>query len=234
MSSEFRLSVSIIIPAFNCESYIAEAMESALHQSRPAMELIVVDDGSSDGTAEIAGRFGAPVRCLPQAHAGAGAARNRGVAVAKGTLIAFLDADDRWPLYKLERQIEALRPELDIIFGGVRQLRSGAEWEQGIADTSVASGELLTGLVPGTMLIRRQAFNRVGHFRTEWKVGEFIDWYARAIDLGLRSLCLPDLLLWRRIHTTNTGLLQSAARSDYAKVLKAALDRRRARVAHDG
>ncbi len=222
------LSVSVIIPAYNCEEYLGEAIESALHQTYPPLEVIVVDDGSTDRTCEVGQAFPPPVHCISQPHMGAGSARNRGAAMARGALLAFLDADDRWPLYKLSRQVEALRPDLDVVFGYVQQLHAGPEWAAGTADAAAAASPLVTGVLPGTMLVRREAFFRVGEFKSEWKLGEFIDWYARATELELRSLCLPDLLLWRRIHTTNTGVLQRHSRTDYAKVLKAALDRRRA------
>jgi hypothetical protein len=145
--------------------------------------------------------------------------------------LAFLDADDRWPLYKLSRQLEALQqqPDLDMVFGCVQQLHAGTEWEEAMVKPEGDTSRLMRGFVPGTMLVRREAFFRVGELKTEWKVGEFIDWHARATDMGLRSVCLPDLLLWRRIHTTNQGIVQRASVSDYAKVIKASLDRRRAR-----
>lgn len=221
-------TVSVIIPAYNCQRYVGEAIESVLAQTYRPLEVIVVDDHSTDQTAEIARRF-AQVQCVSQAHAGAGAARNLGAALARGALLAFLDADDRWTLYKLSRQVEALgeRPDLDMVFGCVRQLHAGSEWEEGIAKSDGPDLQLMPGFIAGTMLIRRETFHRVGEFKTEFKVGEFIDWYGRARDLGLRSMCLPDLLLWRRIHQTNQGIVERASVSDYAKVMKACLDRRR-------
>jgi hypothetical protein len=83
-------------------------------------------------------------------------------------------------------------------------------------------------MVPGTLLVKRPAFDRVGLFKTDLKVGEFIDWYARAMELGLRSKMLPELLLWRRLHRTNQGVRERQSVTDYARVLKASLDRRRA------
>jgi glycosyltransferase involved in cell wall biosynthesis len=230
MTSLADPTVSVVIPAYNCERYIVEAIESALDQSYAPLEVIVLDDHSTDQTLAIAHGF-RNVRCVSQKHAGAGAARNRGAALARGALLAFLDADDRWPLHKLERQVEAFRnkPGLDMVFGYARQLHAGPEWEQGIANPDTDRSQWMPGLIAGTLLIWREAFERVGEFRTEWKVGEFIDWYGRATDMGLRSICLPDLLLWRRIHTTNQGIVQRASVSDYAKVLKACLDRRRTR-----
>jgi len=127
--------------------------------------------------------------------------------------------------------VEALcqQPDLDMVFGCVQQLHAGKEWEEAIAKPDDNRSALMSGYVAGTMLIWREAFIRVGEFKTEWKVGEFIDWYGRATDLGLRSKCLPDLLLWRRIHTTNQGIVERASVSDYAMVIKVCLDRRRVR-----
>ncbi len=236
MSSRADPSVSVIIPVYNGERYLAEAVESALGQSHAPAEVIVVDDGSTDASAEAARRFSEHVRYEWQAHAGIGAARNRGTELARGELLAFLDADDRWPTGKLARQLEVLRldPDLGMVFGHVRQLHDGPEWEMGIAQQSSSPSELVPGYLPGTLLIRRETFTRVGRFRTDCKVGEFIDWYARAQELRLRSMCLPDLMLWRRIHRANQGILQRASVNDYAKIMKASLDRRRAAGNHEG
>jgi hypothetical protein len=86
---------------------------------------------------------------------------------------------------------------------------------------------MVPGMVPGTMLIKRDAFFRVGLFKGNLKVGEFIDWYARAVELKVRSLILPELFLWRRIHDSNQGVRERQSVSDYARVLKAKLDRAR-------
>jgi hypothetical protein len=85
--------------------------------------------------------------------------------------------------------------------------------------------------VLGAMLIKRESFVRVGPFAADWRVGEFIDWYLRAVDLGLRSLMLDDIVLSRRIHAGNMGIRERGSRQDYARILKAAMDRRRAVVA---
>ena len=102
------LSISVVIPAYNAEGCVVRAVESVLAQSRPAMEVIVVDDGSRDATAAVAERFGPAVRVLRQANGGPAAARNHGVREAGGEWIAFLDADDAWLPQKLERQAEKL------------------------------------------------------------------------------------------------------------------------------
>jgi glycosyltransferase involved in cell wall biosynthesis len=222
--------VSVIIPVYNCETYLAEAIDSVLAQTYAPVEIIVVDDGSTDGSAQVAARYAPRVRCLHQENSGIGAARNRGIEQASGNLLTFLDADDLWSPDKLARQVVALDldPKLDMIFGLARQFRS-PDLEAEVATAATATETVMVGYVPGTMLIRRESFARVGLFATGWRVGEFVDWYARAMDLGLKSHMLQEVVLNRRLHDTNIGIVAPNARADYLRVLKASLDRRRER-----
>ena len=225
--------VSVIIPVYNYDRYLAEAIESVLTQTHRRLEVIVVDDGSTDRSGEIARSFAdRGVRYCHQLQAGIGPARNKGVGLAQGEFLAFLDADDRWPVEKIERQLEAFEsdPALEMIFGQAVQLQNGPEWEAGVKDKKLPAAGMVPGMVPGTMLIKRSAFLRVGEFQGDWKVGEFIDWYARAVELQIRSLVMPDLFLWRRIHDSNQGVRERQSVSDYARVLKAKLDRTRAEM----
>ena len=222
--------VSVIIPVFNYERYLAEAIESVLSQTYQHLEVIVVDDGSTDQSGEVARGFAdRGIRYCHQVHAGIGPARNRGVELAQGDFLAFLDADDRWPEEKLERQLQAFESDstLEMCFGQAVQLQNGPGWEAGVKDPKPPVAGMVPGMVPGTMLIKREAFLRVGKFPGGLKVGEFIDWYARAVELQIRSLVLPDLLLWRRIHDSNQGVRERQSVTDYARVLKAKLDRKR-------
>jgi len=223
--------VSVIIPVYNYDRYLAEAIESVLDQTYQHLEVIVVDDGSADQSAEVAKSFAARgLRYCHQVHAGIGAARNKGVELAHGDYIAFLDADDRWPIEKLELQLRAFEsdPAVEMVFGQALQLQNGSAWEAGVRDNRLPVSGMVPGMVPGTMLVKRAALFRVGKFKDDLKVGEFIDWYARAVELQVRSLVLPDLLLWRRIHDSNQGVRERQSVTDYARVLKASLDRRRA------
>ena len=224
--------ISVIIPVYNYDRYLAEAVESVLSQTYQHLEVIVVDDGSTDRSGEVAKSFaGRGVRYCQQVHSGIGPTRNKGVELAQGVFIAFLDADDRWPVQKIERQLRAFEsdPALEMVFGQALQLQNGPEWEAGVKnDERHDVAGKVPGMVPGTMLIKRDAFLRVGKFLGDWKVGEFIDWYSRAVELKLRSLVLPELLLWRRIHDSNQGVRERQSVSDYARVLKAKLDRKRA------
>ena len=223
--------VRVIIPVFNYDRFLAEAIECVLSQTYRNLEVIVVDDGSTDRTSEVAKSFAdRGVRYCYQENAGIGPARNTGVELAQGEVFAFLDADDRWPEAKIERQLRAFEndPVLEMVFGQAAQLHHGPEWEAGVKDNKLPAAGLVPGIIPGTMIVKRDAFFRVGNFPGGLKVGEFIDWYGRAVQLQIRSVTLPDLFLFRRIHDSNQGIRERQSISDYARVLKASLDRRRA------
>ena len=118
--------ISVIIPVYNAEHYLAEALDSVLAQEIEPLEILVVDDGSTDGSATIARRYADRVRFYQQANRGAAFARNRGIELSKGSLLAFLDADDLWMPSKLNVQVNALedQPELDMVLGTVMQFIS--------------------------------------------------------------------------------------------------------------
>lgn len=222
-------SVSVIIPAFDAARFIGEAVSSALSQTRPPAEVIVVDDGSSDATADLVERLPG-VRCVRQLNAGAAAARNRGVAAARGDFLAFLDADDCWTPDKLACQLAAVEaePGLELVLAHCVQVRQ-ERW----AETVAAPGRPdarhpVPGYVAGTCLVGRDAFARVGGFDASLRAGEFIDWFLRARAAGLAVSMLPQALLWRRLHDANFGIVARAAYADYARALKRELDRRRA------
>jgi glycosyltransferase involved in cell wall biosynthesis len=227
-------SVSVVIPVFDAARYLAEAIESVRAQSRPAEEIVVVDDGSTDDSAAVAARFAPAVRVVARVHAGIGAARNAGVAAARGTHLAFLDADDLWVPEKLARQLEVLaaEPELDLVFAHAQNFLS-PDLEPAAAARLHCPAEPMPGIVPGTMLVARATLARVGPFDTAVTVGEFVDWYARARESGCRERVLPETLLLRRVHGGNTGVRARDSRQDYVRVLKAALDRRRERGSSD-
>ena len=188
----------------------------------------MIDDGSTDGSAKVVERFSPKVQYHWQSNAGAGAARNRGVAVARGNFLAFLDADDLWAEDKLARQCFAFAsdPTLDVVFGHIQQFYSPELGEEITRQIKIPV-ETMRGIHPGAMLIKREAFLRVGFFKTDLQLAEFVDWYARATELGLRSFMLPEVVMKRRIHQTNQGTRYREARGDYLRVLKASLDRRR-------
>jgi glycosyltransferase involved in cell wall biosynthesis len=221
--------VSVIVPVRDGERYLPEALESIVEQTLAPAEVIVVDDGSTDGTSGVAARFGPPVRCLRVAPAGVAAAVNRGVGAARGSLIALLDADDIWTRGKLGLQVAALERDraLDVVFGHVEHFVSPELAEAQRASIRVPP-EPLAGYSRGTMLARREAMERVGPFDSRWRVGEFVDWWARAVEAGLCAEMLPEVVMRRRLHGGNMGVRKRDDRADFARVVREALDRRRA------
>jgi glycosyltransferase involved in cell wall biosynthesis len=229
--SEARPLISVMIPAYEAEDYLAEAIQSVLEQDHEPVEIIVVDDGSTDGTGDVAARF-PEVRYLRQDNAGNGAARNTAVAQATGELFAFLDADDRLVPTALSTLYRAFLddPALDVAYAHVREFVSPDI--DGDARAQLRPPvERIAGYLPTNMLMRREAFLAVGPFVTNLKVGTTVDWSARAAERSFRSVLLDDVLFERRLHATNNGIRERAHRSDYVRVVKAALDRRRAQEA---
>lgn len=220
--------LSVVIPVFNGEKYLAEAIESVRAQTYSPIEIIVVDDGSSDRSGDIARGFGGAVRCEFIPHVGAGGARNRGLDVAQGCFYSFVDADDLWVKEKAARQLDYLahHSEIDMVFGQVRQFSSPELTDEEKARLQ-GDGTILPGYSVGAMTIRRESFARAGRFESQWRMGEFIEWYLRAMDRGLKSHTLDGIVLHRRLHTSNMGITEKSSRSDYVRIAKAALDRRR-------
>jgi glycosyltransferase involved in cell wall biosynthesis len=225
-----RPLISVMIGAYNAAPYLGEAIESVLSQTYRRFELIVVDDGSTDETPEIVRRFGDTVIYEHQQNAGNGAARNRAAQLASGSLLAFLDADDRFALEKLDRQHTALvtQPAADMVFGHVREFVSPELTTQERRAVRAPAPKPMPWTAPNLMLIRRESFLQVGPFSETLRVGVTVDWYARAIECGLSGIMLPDVVLERRLHLANNGIRERDARNQYLQVLKSSLDRRRA------
>ena len=224
--------VSVIIPVFNGERYLGEAIESALAQSYRHVEIIIVNDGSTDSSEQIALSFGAAVRCHNQDRGGTGAARNAGIALSAGELLAFLDADDLWLPRKLELQVAAMaaEPEMELVSGHVQQFHSPDL--DANAETPPASDDWMPGVLPSAVLVTRSGFLRVGYFGTQWQLTEWPDWWMRAMEVGLRTRILPDRIARRRLHQNNKGRTPGS-HQERLHALKASLDRRRARSSPD-
>jgi len=221
--------ISVIVPVFDDAAYVGQAIESVLGQTLRPLEILVVDDGSTDGSAEVAEACGAEVRVVRRPHAGAGAARNHGVAISRGSRLAFLDADDLWLPEKLELQEAALAadPVLEMVFAHLEHFHS-PDLSPELAQKFPCPPRSMPCTTAVAMLVRREAFLRVGGFDESGGLGEVIDWYARARALALPETTLPESLVRRRIHSANTGVRRAADKTQYARIAKAALDRRRA------
>jgi len=228
------LRVSLLIPCYNGAAYLAEALSSALEQDRAPDEVIVIDDGSTDDGGSIAAGFGPRVRCARQDHLGISAARNHGIALSTGDVIAFLDADDLWPAGSLSVRLSLLedRPELDCASGLIKQFMS-PELPDAIRRTLVCPEDVSRARAAGVTLARRRVFDRIGRFDTSFRIGETLDWIARADAAGVTNEVAEQVVLLRRVHTANTTWRLRDEKAEYLRVLKASLDRRRAKAPAD-
>lgn len=222
-------TVSVVIAVRDGARYLGEAIRSVLDQTLPALEVLVVDDGSHDDSADVARAFGPPVRVITQAPAGIGAARNRGLAEARADTVAFQDADDLWFPDKLAMQTSALAqdPTLDLVSGHVRQFISPDVPKEEKARFVCPPGPQ-PGWTACATLATRRAIEIIGPFSETLRAGEFIDWFMRGREAGLRALMLPGVVLARRIHLANHGVRERQSYADYLTVVRDAFRRRRA------
>jgi glycosyltransferase involved in cell wall biosynthesis len=197
--------ISLIIPAYNAGRYLREAIDSALNQTVQPRQIIVVDDGSTDDTLQIARGYGDALTVIAQAHGDVSVARNRGLAEANGALIAFLDADDRLAPRKLERQVEALskNPEAMICL-----CRACDFWSPEMPDAARRSASCAPQFRPGqpqTWLVRREVFERVGTFNPSptFTFSEGSELYSRIENAGIAVVRIDDVLVERRLHSSN-------------------------------
>jgi glycosyltransferase involved in cell wall biosynthesis len=220
--------ITAAIPVRDGEVYLAEAIESILAQSRPCDQIVVVDNGSSDRSAEIARGFAPAVELVEELRPGIGAARNAALRAARGDLVAFLDADDLWEPEKTALQLAAFdsNPELQLVFGHVRQFVS-PELAGVDAEVLRAPAAPQPGLYMGAMLARRAAIEAIGPWSEDVRISDGLAFLLRAKELGLEQAMLPQTVTLRRLHGDNHSLHNRDQRAEFARHLKRSLDRRR-------
>jgi glycosyltransferase involved in cell wall biosynthesis len=204
--------VTCIVPARNAARYLEAALDSVLAQTYRPIEILLIDDGSEDETASIAGSYEA-VTVVSQAPAGPAAARNLGVHLAHGELVAFLDADDLWHADKLAHQVEVLcaHPDLEYCLTHIQNLWEPHLREEADLFQDHPRGQRLPGYSSGTLLARRMVFATVGQFNPALRYTDLVDWFLRADDLGVPMHMLPDVLTYRRIHGSNLHRVEETA-----------------------
>ncbi|HKN87809.1 MAG TPA: glycosyltransferase [Nitrospiraceae bacterium] len=203
--------VSVIVPVFNAERFLAKTIESVLSQTYADIELIVVDDGSTDGSARILADYQDHICVIRQANAGQSAARNTGARIAKGRYLAFLDSDDIWYPEKLSREVKVFdeRPHAVLVHSEVDWMdEGGAVYRRGMTQQQRARDRSrlthITGLdvsfiLPSAMVVRRESFEEVGGFDTALHSGEDLDLPIRLRMLG-EIVLVADSGLCYRIH----------------------------------
>jgi glycosyltransferase involved in cell wall biosynthesis len=220
--------VSAIIPVYNGAAFLAEAIESILRQAYEPLEIIVVDDGSTDDSAKVAGGF-RNIRYVFQENSGPPAARNRGLKMAKGDVIAFLDADDLWPETKLARQLARLvnEPSIEIIVGRKRIIQSSDVIDGRPKHES--SSEPVISLDVGAALFRKSVFEKVGLFDETLRYQDDWDWFMRARELRVSMAMNQEVVLFYRRHEHNLTNRRELNDHYMMRMFKQSLDRRRQR-----
>jgi glycosyltransferase involved in cell wall biosynthesis len=211
--------VSVVIPTFNYRQFVTEAVDSALGQTYPNCEIIVVDDGSTDGSAEALTRYKDRIRYIYQKNQGLSAARNTGIVAARGRWIALLDSDDLWHPQKLEMQMRYLfrHPEVGLL-GAQPALDISHGWpalnpqrcQSGIPVT-LEQLVIRSRFGPSSVVIRKQCFERVGLFDPELRSCEDRDMWIR-IAAHFPVVKLPERLWWYRVHSAS--MHKAAARME--------------------
>jgi Glycosyl transferase family 2 len=220
--------ISVIVPVYNGAHFIAQAIDSILAQNYPCLEIIVVDDGSSDDIEAAITKLPVDVRFFRQDNAGPAAARNRGIRDASGDYIAFLDVDDLWPADNLRALGASLaaRPELVVAHGYAQMLT--LDPASGVFERQGNPAESFPYYI-GAGLYRREAFERIGLFDHSMRFGEDTDWYNRLRESGLPAERLPQVTLCVRRHGANmtAGLSNQEHCATALMAFKKAIDRKR-------
>ncbi|MHC4268334.1 MAG: glycosyltransferase family 2 protein [Planctomycetota bacterium] len=217
--------ISVIIPAYNTGRYLGEALISVFEQDYKPIEVIVVDDGSTDNTAVVARSFKNVIYAY-QLNRGPSVARNTGLAMANGDVIAFLDADDFWPQGKLNIQVARLLsdPKIEIVLGRIqcRGLFTARERKvrfEGPDNTMI-------NICLGSGIFKKSVFEKVGYFDETLRYYEDHDWFLRAREHGISIVILRQITLYNRLHADSMSRHRITDDS-FIKVIKKSLDRRR-------
>jgi glycosyltransferase involved in cell wall biosynthesis len=224
-----RPTVSVIITFWNRADYLPEAVASVLAQSLPTgatSEVVMVDDGSDDDTPAVAQRCAPSARIVRHEHQGASAAAYRGVHEARGEHLAFCDSDDIWLPGKLTAQLAAVRDGADLVFVHAEEFLSPELDAELVRTRPLRSA--MPGYIPSCVLARREVFERIGDFDTGLENGAWMDWYTRVRRAGLGEVVLDDVLVRRRIHTTNNWAANEQAGAGYLRALRSWVHEQRA------
>lgn len=219
---------SVVIPAYNAQATIAEALSSILNQTYMAKSIIVVDDGSDDATAEIARSMCESITVIQQKNLGCGAATNVGLAQVKTEFIAFLDADDVWHKLKAEIQLEYLSEHEEVSMVCTQVQTFSGMFEHATVEELQNPSVDLWGRT--TMMMRTQAARQIGEVIDPiGGRGDMVDWMARGKELGQKYHMHPSVLAYRRIRPGSLSYGRDGDKDrGYLQVVKLALERKRA------
>jgi len=225
--SDSKVLISIIIPVYNGARFIPDTLKNILEQTKPPLEIIVIDDGSVDGTGDIVKSTYPDIRYRFQDNQGPAAARNAGLKIARGNAIAFQDIDDLWPENKLELQATYLiqNPMVNIVLGQtqiyIQKTNSTGEHNYDKYKNPWPS------LSFGSALIRKSVFETVGVLDETLKFAEDVDWFLKAKEFGVNIQFLDETVLFYNRHGDNMTKEIISDKKHFITALKHSLNRRR-------
>lgn len=228
------MKISAILTVYNGQRYLEAAIQSVLKQDRQPDEILIIDDGSTDTSMEIASRFGDRLRIVRhKENKGLAEARNSGVSEARGDVIAFLDCDDCWHPAKTSCQEAVLLEDESVVavYSHARNFVSD-ELDAATKERLRCSTKPLPHWIPPGGLIRRSVFEKVGPFLTKFDIAPCMEWTLRLKETGLPLRLLSEVHYKRRIHGNNYNFKNKDSQSKRLHIIKAALDRRRAEAAN--
>lgn len=237
--SHSDMRVSVVIPAYNAARFLPEAVESVRKQTPLVHEVIIVDDGSTDDTEQVVARQGQDIKYVRQQNAGPSAARNLGIAIASGSLVAFLDADDVWTEDKMHEQLAVFQanPDVGLVASDMAETDTGGEI---IRPSVLAAHGLLSffqalngapvpqavrrlaekNFIPtGTVIAKKNLLVELGGFQPDIRYGEDLDLWAR-IAARAPIACLPRVHMLRRQHGANATQATAPMLRDLVKVMQ--------------
>jgi len=205
--------VSVIIPYYKGEKYITETLESLFKQNYPNLEVIVVNDESPEETLSVLRAYGDKIKIITQKNQGQAAARNTGIKLAKGSVIAFTDQDDIWVENSLKNMIPFItgnneeKKEYDVVRGMTHVFRINENGETVVIET------LHHPILIGAAIYKRKVFDVAGFFEPNMRIGEDFDWNAKVRECKLEEKRIPDVTFWYRRHDNN-----QSSQKDFIKI----------------
>jgi glycosyltransferase involved in cell wall biosynthesis len=215
--------LSVVMPVRDAAEYISAAIHSVLDNAEGLQELIVVDNGSVDGSGEIATAFGEPVRVVRKEPGGPSSARNLGLELARGSLIGFLDSDDLWVARAPDPRRAALAADhtLDVAMGRLQAMAAAPDGTLHDVMDPFPAAQM------GSGLYRREVFDRVGPLDPARDHAEDVDWFLRARHAGAHVTVLDDVVLRYRLRPGSLTRDRKTSQSAALAALHAAIQRRR-------
>ncbi|MEQ8718839.1 MAG: glycosyltransferase family A protein [Acidimicrobiales bacterium] len=223
--------VSCLIPAYNAARFITETLDSIVAQTHRPIEIVVVDDGSTDATADVVRHHDAEITLVEAEHAGLIPARDAAIEAATGDWIAFCDADDLWVPDKLRRQLAVFEsdPDVDVCVGQYLNFWDEEAAQEAERYAGQPLSEPISGWIVPTMLARREVFERYGRFGDAIRPSD-TGWFATAVERGCLVETLEQVVMHRRVHTTNDSLTGEDPLGGLFDLIKIRADARRGRI----